>query len=163
MLTKSDLAEPTVIEGWLRDLALTPTRRADQSNNWNLEFSIVGPNPLVLNVVNPKSLPRAIMFVCGMAPAPAQVAAFAALSPEARREFWLQLRATLNREAVEFQLDGTALTECPKALRVSAVRFDDGLTLDAFAGTLTSVCKACGDAISHFTERLGDVAPVRPS
>jgi hypothetical protein len=163
MLTKSDLTEPTVIEGWLRDLALTPTRRNDQVNNWNLEFTIVGPNALVLNVVNPKSLPRAIMFVCGMAPAPQQVEAFAALSPQGRRDFWLQLRATLNREAVEFQLEGAAFSECPRALRVSAVRFDDGLTLDAFAHTLTSVCKACGDAISHFTERLGDVASPRPS
>ena len=163
MLTKSDLTEPTVIEGWLRDLALTPTRRADQVNNWNVEFSIVGPNSLVLNVVNPKTLPRAIMFVCGMAPAPQQVAAFAALSVEARRDFWLQLRATLNRESVEYQLEGATLAECPKALRVSAVRFDDGLTLDSFAHTLTSVCKACGDAISHFTERLGDVPAPRPS
>ena len=50
-------------------------------------------------------------------------------------------------------------TECPKALRVTAVRFDDGLTLDSFARTVSSVCKACSDIVVLFSERLGDLEP----
>jgi hypothetical protein len=159
MLKKSDLADPTVIEGWLRDLALTPIRRDDGANNWNVEFTITGGNPLVLSVVNPKSVPRAVMFVCGMLVAPEQVTAFNNLDEDQRKDFWQQLRSTLNREFVEFQVDGQAVVECPKAIRVTALRFDDGLTLDSFARTLSSVCKACSDAVAHFTDRLGDVRP----
>jgi hypothetical protein len=109
-----------------------------------------------MNLVNPKSIPRAVMLVCGMSPVAAHVTAFQALSAADRGEFWRDLRTLLSREFVEFQLEGTPGVECPKVLRISAVRFDDGLTLDSFSSTLSSVCKACGDAIVLFTERLGD-------
>ena len=155
MLTKGDVATPNVIEGWLQDMALATTRRTDASSNWMLEFTVPGPNPLVVNVVNPKAVPRAVMFVCGLMPAPGHDAAFKALDEERRKQFWQQLRTTLTREFVEFQAEGV-VTECPKSVRVTAVRFDDGLTLDSFGRTLSSVCKACSDAIAHFTEYLGD-------
>jgi len=157
MLTKADLIEPTLLEGWLRDMALTPIRRpSDGLNNWNLEFTIQGASPLVLNAVNPKALPRAVMLVCGMMAVQEHVTAFAKLTAEQRKDFWQDLRASLNREFVEFQIEGVFGVECPKALRVTAIRFDDGMTLDSFARTISSVCKACGDAVAHFTERLGD-------
>ena len=159
MLTKSDLADPTVIEGWLRDMGLTPTRRTDPGNNWNLEFTVSGASQLVISCVNPKSIPRAIMLVCGMAAAPDHLSAYSKLDEARRTEFWRQLRTTLTREFVEFQIDGTPVSECPKMLRLSAVRFDDGLTLDSFARSLSSVCKACADAVAHFTDRLGDARP----
>jgi hypothetical protein len=162
MVTKSDLAEPTLIEGWLRDLALVPIRKPDSVNTWALEFTIAaGAGPLAIAVVNPRALPRAIMFVCGLAAAPEHMTAFKELSEERRKEFWTQLRATLNREWVEYQIEGVAIAECPKTVRVSAVRFDDGLTLDSFARTMSSVCKACADAATHFTDRLGN--PGRPA
>lgn len=157
MLTKDQVTSPTVLEGWLRDLGLPPTVRQDGMNNWNLEFTVTGSNTLIMNVVNPKSIPRAVMLVCGMSPVAGHVAAFQALSTEQRQLFWRDLRMLLSREFVEFQLEGTPGVECPKVLRISAVRFDDGLTLDSFSGTLSSVCKACGDAIYLFTERLGDL------
>jgi hypothetical protein len=156
MLNPSDLATPNVIEGWLRDMALTPFRRNDGNNTWNLEFTVAGMSTLVLNAISPRSIPRAVMLVCGMTVVPAHEAAFKALDPEQRTAFWRDLRTLLSREFVEFQLEGTPVNECPKMLRVSVIRFDDGLTLDSFARSLASVCKACGDAISHFTERLGD-------
>ena len=40
------------------------------ASNWMLEFTVQAQNPLVLSVVNPKVVPRAIMFVCGMLAAP---------------------------------------------------------------------------------------------
>ncbi len=164
MLTKSDLATPTVIEGWLRDLALEPTARADAGpNNWNLEFTVPGPNPLVINVMNPKVIPRGVMLMCGLFSAQEQIVAYSKLSNDQKRSFWDDLRKTLNREFVEFQIEGVAVAECPKTLRVSAVRFDDGLTLDSFARSVSSVCKACSDAVAHFTDRLGNITnPTRP-
>jgi hypothetical protein len=162
MLTKSDLADPTLIEGWLRDMNLVPIRKADSVNNWNVEFTIAaGTSPLAIAVVNPRSIPRAIMFVCGLAAAPDHMNAFKNLDEDLRKDFWNQLRSTLNREFVEYQIEGTPGIECPKTVRVSAVRFDDGLTLDSFARTLSSVCKAAADAATHYSDRLG--SPRRPA
>lgn len=155
MLTKADLATPNVIEGWLQDLAMTSARRNDPQSNWALEFTVPSQSPLVLNVVNPKVLPRAIMFVCGMLAAPGHETAFKTLDEARRLEFWRQLRTILSREFVEFQAEGV-VTECPKTIRVTACRFDDGLTLDSFARTMTSVCKAIADAMNHFTDNLGN-------
>ena len=158
MLTKADIATPDVIEGWLQDMALATTRRSDPASNWMLEFTVLGQNPLVLNVVNPKVLPRGVMFVCGMMAAPGHEAAFKALDEAHRRAFWRNLRTNLTREFVEFQADGV-VTECPKSIRITAVRFDDGLTLDSFGRTLSSVCKAVADAMAHFNDNLGDPFP----
>ena len=163
MVTKSDLAEPTLIEGWLRDMNLAPVRKPDAVNNWNVEFTIAaGTSPLAIACVNPRPLPRAIMLVCGLAAAPEHMVAFKELNEDLRREFWNQLRSTLNREFVEYQIEGAAVFECPKTVRVSAVRFDDGLTLDSFARTLSSVCKAAADAATHFTDRLGNARRPAP-
>ncbi|HEV2700700.1 MAG TPA: DUF2299 family protein [Steroidobacteraceae bacterium] len=156
MTTQTDMTTPTVVEGWLRDLGLTPIRRPDGTNNWNIEFTVAGSTTLVMNVVNPKSIPRAIMVVCGMSPVPGHVTSFLTLDEGQRLSFWKDLRTLLSREFVEYQLEGTAVVECPRTLRVTAVRFDDGLTLDSFARSVSSVCKACSDAVVHFTERLGD-------
>jgi hypothetical protein len=156
MLNKSDLTTPNVIEGWLQDLGLACVRRTDAASNWALEFTIAGPSPLVLSAVNPKSVPRAVMIVCGLSAAPAHVEMFKTLEESARRVFWRQMRSTLTREYVEFQLEGTPTVECPRMLRVTCLRFDDGLTLDSFARSLNSVCKTAADAIAHYTEHLGD-------
>jgi hypothetical protein len=94
-----------------------------------------------------------------MSVAPDQTAAYNNLEEDGRKEFWRSLRATLNREYTEFQIEGQPIVECPKAIRITAVRFDDGLTLDSFARTINSVCKACADAGAHFADRLGDMRP----
>lgn len=156
MLTQSDIATPTIIEGWLKDLGLAPIRRAEGPNNWNIEFTVTGSTTLTMAVVNPKTIPRAIMVVCGMSPVPGHVTAFLALDEAQRLAFWKDLRTMLSREFIEYQLEGTAIVECPRILRVTAVRFDDGLNLDSFARSVSSVCKACNDAVVHFAERLGD-------
>jgi hypothetical protein len=156
MLTKADLADPTVIEGWVRDLALTPTRREDPSNNWRIQFATAGANAFTISCVSPKSLPRAIMLICGIVPAPENITAFNALPPAQKKQFWEGLRDTLNRESIEFQIEGTPVDECPKTIRVTAVRFDDGLSLDSFAHSLGLVCKASLDAATHFNERLNE-------
>lgn len=159
MLTKADLTTSAIIEGWLRDLSLTPIQRPDGVNNWNVEFTVTGSPNFGMNVVNPKAFPRSIMLICGLTPVPAQVAAFLRLDQDHRIAFWKDLRTLLSREYVEYHLEGVPATECPKALRVSAMRFDDGLSLDSFARTVSSVCKACSDIVVLFSERLGELEP----
>jgi hypothetical protein len=161
MLNKIDLTTPAVIEGWLQDLGLACVRRTDAASNWALEFTIAGANPLVLSAVNPKSVPRAVMVVCGLTAAPAHIEVFKTLEERVRRDFWRQMRTMLTRDYVEFQLEGTPTSECPRMLRVTCLRFDDGLTLDSFARSLNSVCKTAADAIAHYTDHLGD--PNAPS
>lgn len=156
MLNKTDLTTPTAIEGWLQDLGLACVRRTDAASNWALEFTIAGPNALVLSAVNPKSVPRAVMLVCGLSAAPKHMEVFKTLEESVRRDFWTQMRNTMSREFVEYQLEGMAPTECPRMLRITALRFDDGLTLDSFARTISSVCKAAAAAVAHYTDRLGD-------
>ena len=92
MLTKADLTTSAIIEGWLRDLALTPIQRPDGVNNWNVEFTVTGSPNLGMNVVNPKAFPRAVMLICGLTPVPAQVAAFLRLDQDHRLAFWKDLR-----------------------------------------------------------------------
>ena len=156
MQNKIDLTTPTVIEGWLHDLGLSCVRRTDASSNWSLEFTVVGPNPLVLSAVNPKSVPRGVMLVCGLTSAPAHTQVFKTLDEATRTQFWQKMRDTLNREFVEYQLDGNPPSDCPKMVRVTAIRFDDGLTLDSFARSIASVCKAAASAVALYTDRLGD-------
>jgi hypothetical protein len=154
MLNKTDLSTPDAIEGWLHDLGLKCIRRTDAASNWALEFTILGPNPLVLSAVNPKSVARAVMLVCAMNAAPEHVERFKTLEESERRKFWQGMRDTLNREYVEFQIDGSPPSECPKSLRVTAIRFDDGLSLDSFARSIASVCKAAAAAVAQFTDHL---------
>jgi hypothetical protein len=155
MLTKEDVATPTIVEGWLRDLSLTPTLRPDPLNTWNLEFTVSGPPTLIMNVANSKTLPRAILLMCGLSPMAVHATVFQGFTAAQRSAFWKDLRALLSRDAIDFQIEGV-VTECPKAVRVSAMRFDDGLSLDAFARTVSAVCKACFDLVFFFTDRLGD-------
>jgi hypothetical protein len=159
MLTKADLAEPTIIEGWVRDLALTPSRRDDATNNWHVQFQTGGINAFTISCVNPKALPRAIMLVCGMVAAPENITAFATLTAAQKKVFWERLRDILKRESVEYQIDGALIDECPKTIRVTAIRFDDGLSLDSFAQSLALVCRASSDAVAHFNESLLDARP----
>jgi hypothetical protein len=158
MLTKSDLITPDAIDAWLRDMALTSARRNDGTNNWNLEFTVAGSTTLVVNVVNPKAIPRAVMIVCGMQIVPGHAQTFKTFDEAQRTAFWKDLRTLLSRDFIEFQIEGAAIVEAPRTLRVSALRFDDGLTLDSFAHSLAAVCKACGDVVRFFIERLGDPA-----
>ena len=70
----------------------------DAASNWMLEFTVPGPNPLVVNVVNPKAIPRGVMFVCGLQASPAHDVAFKALDEATRRKFWHDMRRSLSRE-----------------------------------------------------------------
>jgi hypothetical protein len=152
-----DLKRSTKIEAWLRDIGCTPVPvPLEPATNWAVAVTIPPGTHMV--VFNLKQAPRAVIVQARMVPLPAQSEAFGALEEDSRREFWQELRSTLNREFTEFQLEG-APYNCPAAFVVSATRWDDGLTLDSFARTLSSVNKACLDGSAVFEEHLGTGGP----
>lgn len=152
-----DLKRSTKIEAWLRDMGCTPGPvPLEPAINWALEVTIPPGTHMV--VFNLKQAPRAVMVQARMVPIAAQIEAFGVLEEDSRREFWQALRSTLNREFTEFQIEGAPF-ECPASFTVSATRWDDGLTLDSFARTLSSVNKACLDGSAVFDEHLGTGSP----
>jgi hypothetical protein len=151
----------TLVSGWLRDMGCSPNVVADSQSNWLYEiaFPVGTPVQIRINVGNPIAMPRAVVFGARMVPAAHHVAAWEALDDDVKREFWLELRATLNREFVEFAIEGKPLTECPPGFQVFATRFDDALTLDSLYRTISSVTKACLDGGALFDEHLGTAGP----
>jgi hypothetical protein len=61
---------------------------------------------------------------------------------------------------VEFHLEGTPAKDCPAAFSINVARFDDGLTLDSFARSLSSVNKAYFDGCNFFGEQFGTGGPM---
>jgi hypothetical protein len=161
MTTKSAGMNQQLIEGWLRDIGCTPEPQTLARMNWALKvnFPPDGAATLSLTVGNPIQIPRGVFIACHITPSPEHVDAFNRQEPKVRREFWQLLRNTLNRETIEFQIEGIPTQECPKSFQVSATRFDDGLTLDSFARSMSSVLKGCIDGVSCFQDRLGDPVP----
>jgi hypothetical protein len=161
MAMKTDISDGKLVEGWLRDVGCAPEAYVTPQMNWGFKaaFPPSGPSSLNLTISNPAHIPRAVFIGCHITPAAQHVEAFNRLEEDARKEFWQHLRNTLNRDFVEFQIEGNATSECPKAFQVLAMRFDDGLTLDSFARSLSSVLKGCIDGVSCFQDRLGDAVP----
>lgn len=159
MVVKSGLSSPLQIGEWLRDMGLTPEMKNDPNANWVFEVAYPQNGQYRFAIANPKALPRAVTIAARLAPTAEQVRAFRDLEGDVKQEFWRTLRSILNREFVEFQIEGTPLSDCPIAFQVSAVRYDDGLTLDSLHRTLSSVNKACLDGCAFFEERLGGAGP----
>jgi hypothetical protein len=156
-----DFKNGALIGQWLKDMGYVPKFIADPLAGWAFEISCPqgSPQPLGVRVGSPKNQPRAVVVGVRMAAQPPHIAAFANLEEDIKREFWRDLRAKLNREFVEFAVEGTPETGCPVAFRVTATRFDDGLSLDSLHRTILSVVKACLDGIALFAERLGTAGP----
>jgi hypothetical protein len=159
MAPKPEFASGALIEGWLRDMACVPQRVSEPTCNWAFEANFPPDGPLNVRVMNPKAIPRAVAVVARVMPSPSQAAAWPGLDEDARREFWHDLRSKLNREFTEYQIEGTMNVDCPTAFVVQAIRWDDGLTLDSFARSLSSINKAFHDGSSVFEERLGSSTP----
>jgi len=161
MSEKAEVITESVVVQWMRDMGLSPNARSDARANWVYEVQYPATGMIHYGVANSRATPRAVTIACRMTPSPEQATAFRNLKDEAKRDFWRKLRAALHREFVEFQIEGAPFNECPVSFQVSSVRYDDGLSLDSFARTLSSVHKACIDGCAVFEEELGVVATVK--
>lgn len=157
--TKVRKIDQPLIEGWLRDIMLTWVQLPPNPRTaWGFEVTLppVGVKVLVYQM---RQAPRGLMVSATMTVPPEQVAAFNQLDDDARRQFWVDLRATLSRPYIEFNLQGQALVGCPNNFTVMATRWDEGLNLDTFAFSISSVHKTLMDACALFDERLGVMGP----
>ena len=146
--------EASLIADWLRDMGLNPTPLPPNGEAaW--AFEVILLSGLKVAVLGPRRTPRAVVVQAMMLTSATQLDAFNNLDDESRKDFWCKLRSLLNREFVEFAIDGTPMVECPKSFAVFATRWDDGVTLDSFARSISSIQKSCLDGTAFFQEQLG--------
>jgi hypothetical protein len=87
---------------------------------------------------------------------PEHLELFGTFENEDKQAFLNDLQSTLNREFVEFQFEGAGTgLSCPTAFLITAIRYDDGLSLDSLARTVSSVYKAELAGISCVQQKLG--------
>jgi hypothetical protein len=159
MKRESEFASGALIRGWLRDIGCNPIPRSSPELNWAFEVVFPPQGPTRLTVQNQKNLPRAVLIVSRTEVSPEHFAAFENLDEDSRREFWQALALRLNNhDFIEFSVEGVP-PGCPTAFQIAVARWDDGLTLDSFARSLSSVNKAFFDACSFFREHFGTPGP----
>jgi hypothetical protein len=149
-----------VIVGWLKDMGFNPKPVPDAAGDWR--YSICIPPTQEQNrleVFGSKQLPRAVIVGSNTAISPEHSSTLIALDADAKREFLAALVNALNKEFVEYQLEMDQLTGDVKSFRVTAVRYDDGLTLDSFNRTVGSVYKTQIAAIQCVQQFLGGTPP----
>ena len=150
-----------IIVDWLKNMGLDPKPAPDQvTGAWR--YSVCVPpdqeqrRMLVFAI---KDLPRAVGVACGTLLTPEHTAALFALEPGAKGQFMADLQTALTRESVEYRLERDSASGDIKGFDVHAVRYDDGLTLDSFAGTISSVSKAQFAAVRCIWQHLGGSPP----
>lgn len=156
MSISKEFSNGSLIEGWLRDTGCQPVIRQLPEVNWAYEVNFPPQGPAKLTIFNPAKLPRAVIILSRTIVPATHIKAFDALDEDSRREFLERLRATLNREFIEFHLEMPPTGGCPAGFQMSVTRFDHGVTLDSFVRSLSSVNKAYLDASACFQQYLGD-------
>lgn len=142
---------------WLKAIGCTPKIHADPNASWNLAFEYPVGSAEGMNVVGPKGRPGVLIILAGIEVAATHLSAFEALEDEARGDFLWELRRALNRIEVDFHATGaTGPKECPQNIRLSVIRYGDGLTLDSFAHDLGAVYKTKLGVIWTFQEKLDE-------
>jgi hypothetical protein len=130
------------IETWLKDMGSRPIKVPAANTNWQYEIEYPAGTPHRLVVANPTPVPRALVVAAKVVFSPEHLECFGTFENDEKQAFLGQLHGTLNREFVEFQFEGAATgLSCPTAFTVTAMRFDDGLSLDSLARTVSSVYK----------------------
>ena len=135
-----------LVEGWLKDIGCTPTKPDPLGPEMTFQLLADYPpgTPNRLHAFSPIGRPRALVVLSEVGLSPEHHATFGELENEDKISFLQDLQATLNREFVEYALMGVSPTTlaCPTGFQVTATRFDDSLSLDSFARSLSSVYKA---------------------
>jgi hypothetical protein len=165
--TSSQSIDSNQVEQWLRDLQCDPVPGVDPNANWRFEVNYP-PNTLhKISVVNPKMPSRAVIVACAVNLSPMHLAAFERLEHDKKQAFSFALQESLNRDHVEFQLQGGDVTgtKFPTRIQLMSVIFDDGLTLDTLAQRLLQLMKAevgGGICINRFLGPVTDTWLAQP-
>lgn len=152
--------EPKVILGWLKDMGLEPVTIPDQQASAHYAVQYPKGNPANhIEILCPNELPRAVVIGTKTSLSPEHSAAFGDLDVDAQQEFLRDLTYELNRDYVEYTLEQDPTSGRPVSFHVTAVRYDDGLTLDSFARTVSSVFKGQIAGVMCVRRHLGTMPP----
>jgi hypothetical protein len=146
-----------IVEGWLRDIGTEPKSVTAPIHSWAFVIAYPANTSHRITVAHPLKLPRALVVATRVMFSPEHLQAFRLLiKAQDKTDFLEALQRTLNREFVEFTYEGadTPLT-CPSAFQITATRFEDGLSLDSLARTVSSVYKAELAALMCVRQYLG--------
>jgi hypothetical protein len=81
--------------------------------------------------------------------------AFDKLDDDGKDGFLWKFRHAINTHHADFEIEGAnGILDCPTRFKISATRYEDGLTLDSFAQSLGSVLKTQLSAIWVIQEHL---------
>jgi hypothetical protein len=129
------------IENWLRTIGCTPVRTDNATFRWCLRFDFPATSKHVMEALSLSNRPGSVVVLTKRSIDARLVSAYEGLGEEAKDAFNTELTTTLLRDYIEYHLDQASQTSCAHRFQVLAERFDDGLTLDAFYGTLDHVYK----------------------
>lgn len=135
------------VQKWLRAMGSEAVPVDDPSAFWHYVFNNpAGGSPL--DVMAPREQADSLVIFARVGVERAQLDAFARLPDAHKAEFIYLLRRTLNTVDVDFQMEGvTAALDCPTAIVVSTVRYEDGLNLDSFSRSVGAVFKTVLNAL----------------
>ncbi|MGE0443039.1 MAG: DUF2299 family protein [Vicinamibacterales bacterium] len=144
------------VEGWLRKVGSTPVKIHDDQAAWHFEVDYPSGTPHRVHVVGPKDRPEAVVIATMINVSPEHVKTFGELDDDDKAAFLWDLRKTLNQDFAEFTLVGYQEgLVCPAGFQITATRFEDGLSLDSFARSISSVYKTELAGIMCVQEHLG--------
>jgi len=144
------------VEGWVRKLGATPVKITDASAAWHYEFDYPHGTPHRMHVLGPKDRPESVVILSATNVSAEHVKGFGELDDDDKAAFLWAIRKTLNQDFSEFRLlvpsEGVV---CPTAFHITATRYEDGLSLDSFARSVSSVYKTELAGIMCVQEHLG--------
>jgi hypothetical protein len=129
------------IETWLRTMGCTPVKTENPTFRWSLRFDFPATSNHVMEALCLSHRPGSVVVLSKRSIDARLVSSYETLSEDAKDAFNTELTSTLLRDYIEYHLDQTSRASCAPRFQVLAERFDDGLTLDAFYGTVDHVYK----------------------
>jgi hypothetical protein len=129
------------IEAWLRTMGCTPVRTDNPTFRWSLRFDFPATSKHIMEALSLSHRPGSVVVLSKRGIDARLVGAYDSLSEDAKDAFNSELSSTLLRGYIEYHLDQSSPDSCAARFQVLAERFDDGLTLDSFYGTVDHVYK----------------------
>jgi hypothetical protein len=129
------------IENWLRAMGCSPVRADNPTFRWSLRFDFPATSKHFMEALSLSNRPGSVVVLTKRSIDARLVSAYERLSEDAKDAFNTELTTTLLRDYIEYHLDSGNPASCASRFQVLAERFDDGLSLDTFYGTVDHVYK----------------------
>ena len=132
----------TKAEAWLVRLGSTPVEMDDPQTDWHLRFDYPAKSPHMMHAAQPKGQPDMVVLLSGLDVAHSHLKRFEELDQDSQETFLLDLKKTLTHDSHDFKFEGVENErDCPKKIIIQCTRYEDGLSLDSFARSVSAVFK----------------------